>query len=395
MTGSTEPGTILVCGAGIAGLTLAWWLDRDGWDVRLVERATGRREEGYVIDFFGSGYDVAERMGLRPELEAVRYDVGQLVNVNRRGRPVSRLDYDQLVRLMDGRLLSLMRGDLERVLAEALPSDVPVTYDCSVEAVEQDEAGVTVQLTDGNTERVDLLVGADGIHSRVRQLVFGPEATYRRYMGYHTAAYLFEDDRFERALDGQFKLLTVPNRIAGFYPVRDGRIATWFAFETPDPALPDDPCAALATNYADLGWLVPDAVERCRDADGVYYDQVAQIELDGWSRGRVTLVGDAGYAVSLLAGQGASMAMGGAYVLARELRRGGPLEEALARYEATMRPNAREKQAAGRRMASFLIPPTRWHVGLRNLALHVARLPGLGRVLAPALQGTDSVVEDR
>jgi 2-polyprenyl-6-methoxyphenol hydroxylase-like FAD-dependent oxidoreductase len=385
---------VIICGAGIAGLTLAWWLDRTGWEVLLVEKAPGLRDEGYMIDFLGSGYDVAERMGLLVALEAVQYDFPEIINVNRNGERVSTIDYEQFRRLADGRLMALMRGDLERALSEALSDDVEVRYDLTVDAVTQDDRGVDVRLSDGTTERVALLVGADGIHSRVRELAFGEEEEFLRDLGYHTAAYVFEDEVFAQALDGDFRNLTVPDRVAGFYPIRDGMVATWFAHRTPDATLPADPCAELRRTFGDLGWVVPDALAYCERADGVYYDQVAQIEMDHWSRGRVTLVGDACYAVSLLAGQGASMAMGGAYVLARELRRDGPIEERLALYEAKMKPSTRQKQAYGRRTASFLIPPSKWHIAARDLVLDLSGLPGLDWLLKPALAGTESVLDD-
>ncbi len=391
---STHDRRVLVCGAGIAGLTLAWWLDRDGWDVLVVERAAGLRDEGYMIDFLGTGYDVAERMGLLPRLEAVDYDIPRILNVDNDGETVSRIDYELFERLTDGRLLTLMRGDLERALYESLSDDVEIRYQCTVDEVTQDARGVDVGLSDGASERVALLVGADGVHSRVRELVFGPEEEYLRYLGYHTAAYLFEDDSFRRDLRGDFKNVTVPNRTAGFYPIRDGRIATWFAHRSPTKALPESPCDELRARFGDLSWLVPDALDHCDEARGVYYDQVAQVEVDHWSRGRVTLVGDACYAVSLLAGQGASMAMGGAYLLARALRGDGPIEERLALYERKMKPNVEEKQAYGRRTASFLIPPTKWHVAARNVALGLSRLPGLYWVLKPALAGMESVLDD-
>lgn len=287
-----------------------------------------------------------------------------------------------------------MRGDLERVLYEALPDDIEIRYDLTVDNVEQSDQKVDVGLSDGTHDQVDLLVGADGIHSRVRKLVFGDKEDYSRYLGYHTAAFIFEDNKFRQRLNGEFQQISVAGRSAGFYPIRDGKVATWFAHRAPRKALPSSPCSELRKQFNNVGWIVPDALSHCDQADGVYYDQVSQIEMDYWSRGRVSLVGDACCAVSLLAGQGASMAMGGAYVLARKLRENIPIEESLALYERKVKPEIREKQKSGRRTASFLIPPTKWHVKFRHKILQLSRLPGMYRILRPAVAGTDSFLAE-
>lgn len=385
----------IVCGAGIAGLTTAWWLADAGWDVVVVEIAPGLREEGYLIDFLSSGYDVAERMGVLGALEAVAYPVSEIVDVDRSGRRRTSLDYDPFRRLQGGRLLSLMRGDLERVLFEVLPASVDVRYDLSIAAVDRTREAVEVSLTDGTRERADLLVGADGIHSRVRELVFGEESAFLRSLGLHTAAYTFEDESFRRALDGQFQNLALPNRVAGFYPIRNGRVATFFVYRTPDDSLPDSPCDALSGTFGDLEWLLPDALDHCGRGSDVYYDLVAQVEMARWTAGRVVLVGDACGGVSLLAGQGASLAMGGAYVLAEALREADSVDDGLAGYESRSQPAIEEKQAAGRRMANWMVPPSRVHLAVRNAVLGLAQFPGLSRLLGPALAAaSESVVDE-
>jgi 2-polyprenyl-6-methoxyphenol hydroxylase-like FAD-dependent oxidoreductase len=385
---------VIICGAGIAGLSLAWWLDRDGWDVLVIERAPGLRDEGYMIDFLGSGYDVAELMGLIPRLEEIHYPIPEIMYVDRNGRRVAGLEYGLFHRLQDGRLLSFMRGDLERVLFEELPESVEVRFDLTIDEVQLGEEHVEVLLTDGEWQRADLLVGADGIHSRVRELVFGDENRFLRPLGFHTAAYIFEDGDLRKDLGGDFRMLSAPNRQVGLYPIRDGRVASFFVHRVPDNALPSSYCEELERVYGELGWIVPDALRHCRDHSGIYYDQVAQVEMFRWSQGRVTLVGDACQAVSLLAGQGASMAMGGAYLLAQELRAHGPVPERLAGYEARLRPVIERKQAAGRRTADWLVPPSQWRITARKAILRLAGLPGLSWLLRPVLaSGTESVVQ--
>ena len=384
----------IICGAGIAGLSLAWWLDRDGWDVLLIERTSGLRDEGYMIDFLSSGYDVAELMGLIPRLKEIHYPIPELIYVDRSGRRKASLDYELFYRLQKGRVFNFMRGDLERVLFEELPESVEVRFGLTVDEAKQAQEYVEVLLSNGENERAHLLVGADGIHSRVRKLVFGEERQFLRPLGLHTAAYIFEDEKLRRDLGGEFHILSVPNRQIGLYPIRDGKVASNFVHRTSDRVLPSSHCEELEKVYGDLGWLVPDTLRHCMDYSKIYYDLVAQIEMSRWSQRRVTLVGDACQAVSLLAGQGASMAMGGAYLLARELRANRPVEECLAEYEGLLKPIIGRKQAAGRRTAYWFVPPSQRGIAVRNAALRLGGLPGLSWLLRPVLtSGTESVVE--
>jgi 2-polyprenyl-6-methoxyphenol hydroxylase-like FAD-dependent oxidoreductase len=384
----------IVCGAGVAGLSLAWWLDQAGWEVLLIEKAPELRDDGYMIDFFGAGYDVAERMGLLPDLKQIHYPIPEIMYVDQQGRRVASLDYDVFCRLQNGRLLNFMHGDLVRMLFKNLSQSVAIRFNRTIDAVEAQQDGVEVLLDDGRRESGDLLVGADGTHSRVRELVFGAEQQFLRYLGFHTAAYTFEDQALRRELQGSFRNITAPDREAGFYPIRGEKVAAFFVHRTAHQALSSSPREALESVYGNLGWLVPAALQHCGNSAQVYYDQVAQIVMPQWSRGRVTLVGDACHAVSLLAGQGASTAMAGAYVLAHALQSGVSIEERLARYEDYLKPIVERTQQAGRRTADWIVPPTRWRIAVRNTALRIAGFPGLSWLLRPALtSGTARLTE--
>lgn len=375
----------IICGAGIAGLSLAWWLEHHGWEVVAVEHAPGPRDEGYMLDFFGSGYDAAELMGMLPGLRAVAYDVTGILHVDARGRMTSRISYGTFRDLQQGRVLSLLRGDLERTLSTALGGRIDLRFGRSIDAVTSARDHVAVTLTDGTTERADLLVGADGIHSRVRELAFGPEHAFRRDLGYHTAAYVFTDRALWSRLDRTFSMHTAPGRQAGCYRLRDGRVAAFHAHVAAEPDLPDDPRAALRRTYRDMGWVTPTMLAQCPEPPALYYDRVAQIEMPRWTSGRVALIGDACHAVSLLAGQGASMAMGASYVLADELARTDDVSSALPRYEARVRPAIERKQAAGRRTAKWFVPSTRRRIALRDLVLRLADVAPLSVLLRPVL----------
>lgn len=377
----------IIAGAGIAGLAAALSLNRHGWDVEIVEKAKDFRSGGYMIDFFGPGFDAAERLGLLPALRRRSSDIDKIDWVGADGRIDARLDYRLMQKTVRGRLFPLLRGDVEDVLREALPSEVSVRFGKTVTAVAQDSAGVEATLSDGQVMTADLLVGADGIHSTVRQAVFGPESQFLRPLGYRTAAYFFEDAEVTRRLGGTFSMLTLPGRLAGFYEAMPGRLASFFVW-TDDSLQPDrDPAATLRARFGDLGWVVPAALEAAARATDIYEDVVAQVEMERWSERRVMLIGDAAYAVSLVAGQGASMALAGGTILGELLTPGTAIVPALQAMETRLRAAVLEKQRGGRRTARWFVPATPMHIALRNLAFRAMNT----RLLSGLLSGVFSL----
>ncbi len=385
---------VVICGAGIAGLSLAWWLERAGWEVLVVEHAPGQRGAGYLIDFFGPGYDAVERMGLLPRVRERARTVAGVRYRDSAGRVTCELPYDSLVRLQRGRVVTLMRGELEDLLFEALGPGVEFRYSTSVDAVATAADHVAVTLTTGEVERADLLVGADGIHSRVRELAFGPERRHLRSLGYHTAAYLFADPELGARVGDRLEMVEAPGLQAGVCRLDGERLAAVFAHRAAADPLPEDPRERLRERYASLGWLIPEVLDRCPEPGQVYYDEVAQIEAASWARPRVTLLGDACQAVSLLAGQGAAMAVAGACVLAEELLRDGDAVAAPFRYEERVRPAVVRKQRAGRRIADWFVPASRTRLRLRTAALRLAARPGLVGLLGPVLRTPDDRLAD-
>jgi 2-polyprenyl-6-methoxyphenol hydroxylase-like FAD-dependent oxidoreductase len=373
---------VIICGAGIAGLTLANRLWALGAEVTVLEQAQAPRDQGYMIDFFGPGYDAIKAMGLLPKIEDVAYRVTEANFVDEQGRRRVGVSLDSFA---VGPLLSIMRPDLERVLREQLRVDI--RFGVSPVAVTERHDSVGVTLDDGTELEADLLVGADGIHSTVRRLVFGDESRFFRYLGFHTAAFTFDSPEIHSAVDGRACLTDTVGRQMGFYALRNGRVAAFGVHRTPDLERPSDIRATVHEVYGGLGWVVPEALDRCPPADQIFYDQLAQIVMPAWSTERVVLVGDASYAVSLLAGQGASLGIAGAYVLADQLARTQSIGQALVHYEKLWRPVAEEKQKAGRASGRWFAPKSDIDLTIRRMSLRMASLPVVNRRVAAALAG--------
>ena len=372
---------VLISGGGIAGLTLAFWLHRHGHEPLVIEKASRLRDGGYMVDFFGPGYEASEKMGILSEIEGIHHQVPRLAFLGSSGEERFSLGYAALRRNFFGdRHFNFMRGDLERLLYSKIEDRVEVRLGTEVAALEQNGTRMGVKLTDGSTDTFDLLVGADGVHSRIRELAFGPCASFERFLGYHTAAFIVEDPKMRAGVGNALYTLTVPGRQVAVYPIGGDRLATFFVHKAEHRVYdfsPETVEEELHRAYGGMGWIVPELLERRPDGGGVYFDEVAQVEMPSWRRGRVVLVGDACGSVSLLAGQGASMAVSGAYTLAEELAeaREEGIAAALARYEGKLKPPVEKRQKAGRRMARWFVADNRAILALRDAAMRTATSP--------------------
>lgn len=341
----TQP-TVVISGAGIAGPALAFWLTRNGYRVIVVEIAPGVRPGGQTVDLRGAGGDVVERMGLIDQMRSRAVEQAGAAWVKSDGSrraemPVTAFDGNGLVSKLE-----ILRGDLVDVLYQATKDSAEYRFGTSVSEVRQDDDGVDVTLADGSTMRADLVVGADGPHSTVRRLVFGPEEQFLKPVGGYNAWFSAPDSV---GLDGWFLIYQAPGGLnASMRPSHDPAIAkAGFTFQseplTYDRRDLDEQRQILVERFAGAGWECDALLAAAQEADDFYFDSFAQIHMPFWSSGRVTLVGDAGYCASPLSGMGTSLALVGSYVLAGEL---GPadsfdaegLPAKLTGYGTVMRP---------------------------------------------------------
>ncbi len=357
-------------GIGVGGPTLAYWLRRAGHEPVLFEKAPTLRTGGYLIDFWGLGYEIAERMGLIPALRERCYVIERMRTVDAEGRDEATLDLAPMREALDGRFISLPRSDLSTALFDACEG-VPAHFGVSITSVEQDGKGVVAALSDGREERFDLVVGADGLHSHVREIVLGPESRFEKFLDCYVAAFRIPDYPHRDELT--YVSHTAVQRQAARVSLRDGQTLVLLVCRAElvgGNLSRDRPKEALRDAFGDMGWEVPALLDGMDAADDLYFDRVSQIHLPRWSAGRVGLLGDAAACASLLAGEGTGLAMTEAYVLAGELGRSGDdPERALAAYERRLRRFVNRKQKSAVWLRGFFAPRTALGLGLRSLAL--------------------------
>ena len=371
---------VLISGAGIAGPTLAWWLSRAGHAVTIVEQAPALRTGGYVIDFWGSGYEIATRMGLISRIRALGYQVREVRLVNRSGRKVGGFEVEVFDRVTDGRFTSVGRSDLAATIMNALGDRVETIFGDSIAAIEEVEGGVGVRLERGGEREVDLVVGADGLHSRVRELTFGAEATFEVPLGFHVAA--FEVEGYRPRDELVYVTFGIAGRQLSRFAMRDDRTLVLCVFRDEylkgrRPVTDADRRAALRDIFGGMGWECDPLLAALEGARDLYFDRVSQIRLPRWTRGRVALVGDAAACVSLLAGEGTGLAMTEAYVLAAMLEAADDHGAAFAAYERRMMPFLAGKQRSAAGFASSFAPRTMLGVHVRNLVTHLFGIPAV------------------
>ena len=378
---STSVMRVLISGAGIAGPTLAFWLSHYGMQPTIVESATKLRTGGYVIDFWGAGFEIADRMGLMPEIEHKGYLVREVRIVNGAGKRIAGFSTESVERVARGRFVSLPRGDLAEAIFNSIDGRVETLFGDSVDAIEQSEKAVRVTFRSGGCREFDLVIGADGQHSRVRQLVFGDESQFERFLGYKAVA--FEVAGYAKRDELVYLLYSQVGQQAGRFTLRGDRTMFLCTFRDDRYEIPTDleeQKVLLRRRFTNAGWEYPEMLEALARCSDLYFDRVSQIRIPlahgSWSKGRVSLVGDAASCVSLLAGQGSALAMVAAYILAGELFRScGDYVQAFDRYQKLFAPFVCKKQQAALRFAGFFAPKSKFAMFLRNQVVNLMSIP--------------------
>jgi 2-polyprenyl-6-methoxyphenol hydroxylase-like FAD-dependent oxidoreductase len=369
----TMPGprlNVLICGGGIAGGILAALLGRGGHRITVVERDQGVRSSGNPFDVRGAAFEVVERLGLVSRLEEVATRVRRLVVVDTHGQPLASM----ATRRRPDRELEVSRADLAAALVAAARGQADFRFDDTIVRIDDDGRGVDVTFEHAAPDRFDLVVGADGLHSTVRRLTFGPESDYVTHLGMYVATVVLPD--LVQPAD-TVSMYNDPGSATAVHPGA-GRPGAAFIFCSPTRVDPRDEDAVerlLTGAYGQAGWRAPELLAAYLAADDTYFDAVSRVRLPTWSAGRVTLLGDAASCVSLF-GEGSSTAIQGASTLADCIDASSrDVPAALTRYQMLHRPLTARAQRAVPVTSRLLVPASRAGIAFRNAALRLTGRP--------------------
>jgi 2-polyprenyl-6-methoxyphenol hydroxylase-like FAD-dependent oxidoreductase len=369
------PFDILINGGGIAGPCLAYWLVRHGHAVTITEQARELRKGGQAVDFRGPSLEVLDKMGLLNEVRANATDMGPLILVDGRGKEVGRLPAE----VFSGEL-EIFWGDLARILHEAVRDDVDFRFGVGVTAVIDHGDRVEATFSDGSTDSYDMVIGADGLHSGIRELVFGPEEHCVTQLG---QVFGYFDIVNRQRLDHRGMASSLPGRTAVLQATDPDKPARASFYLTDANIVFDHRDTErnkklFAERFAGIGWEVPDFVQALAEADPVYFDSIAQVHLKCYARGRVCLVGDAAWCASPRSGMGTSLAVVGAYILAHELQAAGDdYPAAFARYQQLLAPYVARCQKLAVDSLKMDKYSAGWAGRVRNIGLQFLRIPAV------------------
>ncbi|MEW9700402.1 FAD-dependent monooxygenase [Paenibacillus sp. SI8] len=369
-----EMKRVLISGASIAGPALAYWLHRYGFEVTIVERAASLRRGGFGVDIRGAAISVLERMGILDQVRAADTHMTGVYFVNDNGKIKGQIS-EASIGNQTGLDIEVMRDDLTEIMFRLTKDTVNYIWNDSITAIHEDEEGAEVHFVYGKPQTFDLVIGADGLHSNVRKLIFGEEKQFKRSLGCYIS--IFTTRNFLNLNHSQ-QLFTTPGKTVGIYSANDNTEAKgMFIFQSGplqyDRHNPEEQKKLVADTFgSETGWETQKLLHAMKDADDFYFDEICQIHMPVWSKGCVALVGDAAYGPSPLSGQGTSLALVGAYVLAGELKLAqGNYTKAFAAYEQEMRPFVERNQKIGRTAAGGMVASSSLKIMLQNWMLRV------------------------
>ena len=374
---------ILITGASVAGPTLAYWLSRLGMDVTVVERAPEFRDGGQTIDVRGAGKLVAQRMGLESAIRARTTHEDGLRFVDAQDRTQAEFGIGAFGGNGPVAELEILRGELAKLLIEHGRDAVDYRFGDSIAALEELPEGVKVRFEQGGEAVFDLVIGAEGVGSHTRKLVFGDEVrrrSFKLYTAYFTIPRTPGDAR-------QMRWFNAPGGLSVcLRPDNLGTTRALLSFQEAPGAYEKLPIAEqkalLKEKFGALKWETPRILAALEDATDLYFDQISQVKMPRWSKGRIALVGDAAYCASPISGMGTSLGMCGAYVLAGELGRHDDHAQAFAAYEAIMRPYVDQAQSVPTFAPRLASPHSRAGIALGHAVLRMSNVPIIKTILA-------------
>lgn len=358
---------ILISGAGVAGLAAAHTLSNSGHDITIIERADHPRIKGAPIDIRGDAISVADEMGILDELTARQVAASDgTYFIDTDGAPVAKLGGETFHETDED--IEVPREDVCNVLAESLQASVEMIYGDSIRSLSELEDGIDVTFASGTSGRYDVLVGADGLHSLTRKLIFGPEKEFIHHLGYYAGYTWLPHDGGTR--DGG-EILSWPDRVVGVVSYNDSTLghlqfrASWIDYDYHDIA--EQKRIVLNEFAEDAEWRVPELLDNVRHDPHFFFDSVSQIYMSTWHRGRVVLLGDAAHCASALSGRGTSLALTGADTLSRALaEHPDDLSAAFSCYESAQRPYVTYAQEIAVGGGERLLPTTQEEIDARN-----------------------------
>lgn len=363
--------TVLISGASIAGLTLGYWLNTYGFDVKIIEISSSPRKGGSPIDIRADALQVAESMGILEIIKNKQIHTEAISFVGKTGKVkvVTRPPKGNNNREPD---IEIERENLISILYGLIKDDITFIFNDSIEMLQQNDSGVEVTFKNGNKHWFDFVIGADGQHSAVRKIVFGTEDKFTKYLGMYVSVAQIEQ---KPGKNNHTLLYNSPGKIAGISQY-DAKTYLFFAFHSPrlnyDYHDKEEQRKLLMNTFKNQRWLVPELLRFIQIADNLYFDSVSQIRMSKWTKDRVSLIGDAAHCAAFLSGMGSSLAMTGARILAEELSSAADnYQAAFQQYENRHKPVVEKIHASVPFTAGMFIPKSHIGIGLRNTLLRI------------------------